>query len=66
MFEYEDYQCAECGIKNSQIYFTNDKGWTYQWVRRFPSMNIGYKRWTCQHCLMLLFNGLKSRGIEKR
>jgi len=66
-FEYEDYKCADCGIKDSQICFTNDRGWSYQWVRKYPTLShIGMKRWTCQHCLMLAFSGLKSKGIEKR
>ena len=65
-FEFEDYQCAECGIKDSQIYFDNQKGWTYQWIRIASTLNCGYKRWTCKNCFMLLFSGLKSKGIEKR
>ena len=65
-FEYEDYQCASCGIKDSQIKFSNDKGWTYQWLKVCTCLNTGYKRWLCQHCLMLLFSGLKSKGIEKQ
>lgn len=63
---YEDYQCADCGIKNSQIGFSNQKGWTYQWIKICTCMNTGYKRWMCQNCFMLLFSGLKSKGIETR
>ena len=65
--EYEDYECADCGIKDSQIAFSNMKAWTYQWVRISPYLSsIGKKRWTCGNCLMLLFSGLKSCRVEKR
>lgn len=66
ILEYEDYQCAECGIKDSQMRFQEQRGWTYSWIKIGATLNCGYKRWTCSNCLYLLLSGLKPCRIEKK
>ena len=65
IYEHEDYQCYECGIKDSQMQFANQKGWTYAWLKVGATLNCGYKRWTCSNCLMLLLSGVKPGRIQK-
>ena len=60
------FKCHSCGLTERDFRFENQQGWTYQWLRIAPTLNIGYKLWSCRMCLELELSGFKIKGIERK